>query len=76
MSRYERMLFFETIYNLRATYAVRSDADRRGTISIEDVISYAEAVMAAIEAEAEELRAYDELTASQPETTMTGDPRD
>jgi len=75
MSRYERMLFFETIYNLRATYAVRSDADRRGTISIEDVISYAEAVMAAIEAESEEAQALGELEA-QTESTATADPRD
>jgi hypothetical protein len=75
MSRYERMLFFETIYNLRATYAIRSDADRRAEISIEDAISYAEAVMAAIEAEAEEAQALGELEA-QPESTAMGDPRD
>ena len=75
MSRYERMRFFETIYNLRATYAIRSDADRRAEISIEDAISYAEAVMAAIEAEAEEALALGELEA-QPESTAMGDPRD
>jgi len=75
MSRYERMQFFETIYNLRATYAIRSDADRRAEISIEDAISYAEAVMAAIEADAEEAQALGELEA-QPESTATGDPRD
>jgi hypothetical protein len=75
MSRYERMQFFETIYNLRATYAIRSDADRRAEISIEDAISYAEAVMAAIEAEAEEAQALGELQA-QPESTEMGDPRD
>jgi hypothetical protein len=33
------MRFFEAIYNLRATYAIRSDADRRAEISIEDAIS-------------------------------------
>ena len=75
MSRYERMQFFETIYHLRATYAIRSDADRRGTISVDDVISYAEAVMFAIEAEAEEAQALGELDA-QPESTATADPRD
>ena len=75
MSRYERMQFFETIYNLRATYAIRSDADRRAEISIEDAISYAEAVMAAIEAEAEDAQAVGELEA-QPESTAMGDPRD
>ena len=75
MSRYERMQFFETIYNLRATYAIRSDADRRAEISIEDAISYAEAVMAAIEAEAQEAQALGELEA-QPESTAMGDPRD
>jgi len=75
MSRYERMQFFETIYNLRATYAIRSDADRRAEISIEDAISYAEAVMAAIEAEAQEAQALGELE-TQPESTAMGDPRD
>jgi hypothetical protein len=75
MSRYERMQFFETIYNLRATYAIRSDVDRRAEISIEDAISYAEAVMAAIEAEAEEALALGQLE-TQPESTATADPRD
>jgi hypothetical protein len=76
MTRYERMQFFEALCELRVAYAARSDADRRPAISIEDAISYAEAVMYAVEAEAEELRAFDELTTSQPESTMTGDPRD
>jgi hypothetical protein len=76
MTRYERMQFFEALCELRATYASRSDADRRPELSIEDAIAYAEAVMFAIEAEAEESRAFDELTESQPESTMTGDPRD
>jgi hypothetical protein len=71
------MQFFEALCDLRAAYASRSDADRRPELSIEDAIAYAEAVMFAIdaEAEAEELRAFDEL-ASQPESTMMGDPRD
>jgi hypothetical protein len=75
MTRYERMQFFEALCDLRAAYASRSDADRRPELSIEDAIAYAEAVMFAIEAEADESRAFDELTA-QPESTMMGDPRD
>ena len=75
MTRYERMQFFEALCDLRANYAARSDADRRPELSIEDAIAYAEAVMFAIEAEADESRAFDELTA-QPESTATGDPRD
>ena len=74
MTRYERMQFFETLCDLRATYVTRSDADRRAEISIEDAVAYAEAVMCAIEAEAEEARAVDELQA-QPDRLM-GDPRD
>jgi hypothetical protein len=75
MTRYERMQFFEALCEMRATYASRSDADRRPELSIEDAIAYAEAVMFAIEAEADESRAFDELTA-QPESSATGDPRD
>ena len=75
MTRYERMQFFEALCDLQATYATRSDADRRSEISVEDVIAYAEAVMFAIEAEAEEGRAFEELQA-QPESTPMGDPRD
>ena len=75
MTRYEKMQFFETLCALRTAYASRSDADRRPELSIEDAISYAEAVMFAVEAEADESRAFDELTA-QPESSATGDPRD
>ena len=75
MTRYERMQFFEALCELRVAYASRSDADRRPELSIEDVIAYAEAVMFAIDVEAEESRAFDELTA-QPESTAPGDPRD
>jgi hypothetical protein len=75
MTRFERMQFFEALCDLRAAYASRSDADRRPELSIEDAIAYAEAVMFAIDAEADELRAFDELT-TQPESTATGDPRD
>ena len=75
MTRYERMQFFEALCGLRATYATRSDADRRPELSIEDAIAYAKAVMFAIEAEVDEAGAFDELTA-QPESTMMSDPRD
>lgn len=75
MTRYGRMQFFEALCDLRATYATRPDADRRAELSIEDAIAYAETVMVAVEAEAEEGRAFDELEA-QPESTMMGDPRD
>ncbi len=75
MTRYERMQLFEALCDLRAAYASRSDADRRPELSIEDAIAYAEAVMFAIDVEAEESRAFDELTA-QPESTAKGDPRD
>ena len=75
MTRYERMQFFEALCDLRAAYASRSDADRRPELSIEDAIAYAEAVMLAFDVEAEESLALDEL-ASQPESTMMGDPRD
>ena len=74
MTRYERMQFFEALCDLRAAYASRSDADRRPELSIEDAIAYAEAVMFAIDVEAEESLAFDEQTA-QPESTATGDPR-
>ena len=75
MTRYERMQFFEALCDLRAAYASRSDADRRPELSIEEAIAYAEAVMFTFDVEAEESLALDEL-ASQPESTMMGDPRD
>ena len=75
MTRYERMQFFEALCDLQASYATRSDADRRPEISVEGVIAYAEAVMFAIEAEAAEVRVFDELPV-QPESTPMGDPRD
>ena len=75
MTRYERMQFFEALCDLQATYATRSDADRRAEISVEDVIAYSEAVMFAIEAEAEGGQVFDEVP-TQPESTPMGDPRD
>ena len=76
MSRYERSQFFETLYALRERYAVRSDDDRSSALSIADTIRYAEAVMAAAEAEAE---AEETLVAEGAETSQPGassDPRD
>jgi hypothetical protein len=75
MTRYERMQFFEALCVLREAYATRSDADRRAEISVADAIAYAEAVMFAVDAEAEEALAIDEPQA-QPESTPIGDPRD
>ena len=75
MTRYERTQLFEALCHLRATYAARPEIDRRSELSIEDAIAYAEAVMFAVEAEDEEVRAFDELEAQQ-QTTALGDPRD
>lgn len=75
MSRYERMQFFETLCDMQATYATRPDGDRLGDISVDDAIAYAEAVMFAIEVEAEEGRVFDELQA-RVEPAATGDLRD
>jgi hypothetical protein len=49
MGRYERNVYFEKLVSLK----LRSwgDDDRRGVISIEDVVVYAEAVMLATEIE-------------------------
>ena len=76
MSRYERTQFFETLYRLRSGYDAATATDRRPSISIEDAIAYAEAVMAAIEAaEAEEALERD-ASATPQESTASGEPRD
>jgi hypothetical protein len=75
MSRYDRTQYFEALCQLRAAYAARSDFDRRPVLSIDDAIAYAEAVMFAVSAEAEEMEAFDEAAAQQ-ESTALGDPRD
>jgi hypothetical protein len=54
MSRYERNQFFDAIYRLREGYSSSSSDDRRVTLSIDDAILYAEAVMGALEIEREE----------------------
>jgi hypothetical protein len=75
MSRYERTQYFEALCRLRATSAEGLDVDRRPVISIDDAIAYAEAVMAASEAEAEEAQVHEELAAQQ-ESPALSDPRD
>jgi hypothetical protein len=79
MTRYDRTQFFETLLELRAAYAERSDFDRRSVISIEDAIAYSEAIMAALDIEAEDELVLDELEALRilaQRTTTMGDPRD
>jgi hypothetical protein len=75
MSRYERTQYFETICRLRSAYDAATAIDRRPSISIEDAIAYAEAVMAAVSAaEAEEALELDSA-AMQQQSTARGDPR-
>ena len=83
MSRYERGQFFEALCGLRDAYVERSDDDRRSSLLINDAVTYAEAVMVALD---EKDRAADivddaisteSLAASDPTEPMTtGDPRD
>lgn len=49
MSRYERGQFLERLCTLRAGYG-QSAEDTRGSLSIEDAMTYATAVMVALEA--------------------------
>jgi hypothetical protein len=75
MSRYERGRFFEVLCGLRDAYAERSDDDRRSSLLINDAVTYAEAVMLALD---EKVTAAD-LAADAGITTLTipaGDPRD
>ena len=74
MSRYERGRFFEALCELRGAHGRAPDDDRRSVISIEDVITYAEAVMVALAAE--DALADTEPTVAEEETSSTGDPRD
>ena len=48
MGRSERRDYFERLCSLRDSYGARPD-DRRGTLSIEDAVIYAEAVMLALD---------------------------
>ena len=49
MSRYERGQYFEALLGLRDAYAARSDDDRRSSLLINDAVTYAEAVMRALD---------------------------
>lgn len=49
MSRYERSQFFEALCGLRGAYTARSDDDRRSSLLVNDAITYAEAVMLALD---------------------------
>jgi len=42
MSRYERRVYFERLVELRLAYAVRGDEDRTPTMTIAEVIAWAE----------------------------------
>ena len=75
MSRYERSQYLETLCSLRAWYLAAPADDRRSTLSIEDAIVYAEAVMVALDVAAQKTPAqpgvsFEELPAS------VSDPRD
>ena len=48
MGRYERKLYFDRLCEMRGAYGTSPD-DTRTTISIEDAIIYAEAVLTALE---------------------------
>jgi hypothetical protein len=74
MSRYERAQFFETLYAMRDRYAARGDEDRRSTLSIEDAVIYADAVITANAAE--ELLVAEDQGDAVEEPAPTGDPRD
>ena len=68
MSRYERSQFFDEIYRLREGYARASRDDRRVTLSVDDAILYAEAVMGALEIEREEANVAAEMAAADGST--------
>ncbi len=75
MSRFERGQFFEALCGLRDAYAGRSDEDCRSSLLINDAITYAEAVMLALDAE----KTSADLVAEGGISTLTipaGDPRD
>ncbi len=81
MSRYERSQHFEALVRLRIAYAGGTDFDRRSVLSIDDAITYGEAVMAALSAE-EALVALDadaeaaDASEAGAELHTTLDPRD
>ena len=75
MSRYDRSRHFEILVALRIAYGQLSADDQRSVISIDDVITYAEAVMTALVAE--DALARLEAEAGAPEAAHSLlDPRD
>ena len=72
MSRYERGQFFETLCGLREAYTDRSDDDRRSSLLVNDAVTYAEAVMRALD---DKVSAA-ELAADAGITTLTIPARD
>ncbi len=77
MSTYDRSRHFETLVALRLGYGSAATDDRRSAISVDDMITYAEAVMSALTAE-DALVAH-EAEAEGPATekiSSTLDPRD
>lgn len=75
MSRFERGQYFEALCGLRDAYAGRSDDDRRSSLLINDAVTYAEAVMRALDDK--ETAADLAADAGMPAETMpAGDPRD
>jgi hypothetical protein len=75
MSRYDRGQYFEALCGLRDAYSLRSDDDRRSALLIDDAVTYAEAVMNALNAE----DTMADLAADAGITTLTihaPDPRD
>jgi hypothetical protein len=73
MSRYDQTLYFEALVALRLSYEARAEVDRTSVISIEDAITYSEAVMAALETD-DDTAVLDEITIER--STAMGDPRD
>ncbi len=75
MSRYERGRYFEALCGLRDAYAERSDDDRRSSLLINDAITYAEAVMRALDDD-ETAAMLAEEAAIAAQSLPAGDPRD
>lgn len=48
MTRYERDQFFTALCQLRERYSHRGDDDRVGTLSMEDIVAWAEREMVAL----------------------------
>jgi hypothetical protein len=74
MTRYDRSQHFEALVRLRLAYDQASDDDRRSVLSIDDAITYADAVMSALAAE--DALADLEADANAVEQTSSAEPRD